>query len=191
MTHLSVDERLALIEGAGEPRHPHLAACERCACEVADGRAALLDARTADVPDPSPLFWEHFSVRLSRRLDEEPRQTAERNGASWRILVPFAAAVALLVMAVAVQRWPAAVPIRATPDVAAAVPATDQSEADDEGWAVLGSMAGDYDVDTLDDSLGRSLSPGAESVVWHLNEGERAELTRLLQAEMQSVRSGS
>jgi hypothetical protein len=191
MTHLSVDDRLALIEGAGEPRHPHLAACERCASEVAVGRAALGAARAADVPDPSPIFWQHFSARLSRKLDDEPREPTERNTAPWRVVVPCAAAVALLVMAVAVQRWPVGAPDRATAEVGAAVSGIGQTEADDEGWAVLGSMAGDYDVDTLGDSLGRSLSSGAESVVWQLDEGERAELARLLQAEMQSVRSGS
>jgi hypothetical protein len=194
MTHLSTDERLALIEAPGEPRHPHLAACERCRQEVTAGRAALEDARATDVPEPSPLFWNHFSARLSALIDEEPSRVRGRVRAPWRILVPFAAAVALLVMAVAVGRGPSgSQPTR--PSTAAAIAdaptAVEDPTANDEGWDMLGRLAGDFDVETLGDSLGRSPLAGAESAVWQLNEGERAELTRLLQAEMRSARSGS
>jgi hypothetical protein len=71
MTHLSPDERLALIESAGAPEHPHLSACARCRAEVEEGRAALGDARLSEVPEPSPLFWEHLSARVSERMAAE------------------------------------------------------------------------------------------------------------------------
>jgi hypothetical protein len=188
MKHLSVDDRLALIEALGEPRHPHLAGCEQCRSEVASARAVLSGARETDVPEPSPLFWDHFSARVSARIDAEPGATAVRRRMPWRVLVPLAAAVAVMVMTVAVERGRPVAPT--LPPVAAVV--EDGAPAPEEGgWVVLGDLAGDFDVETLGDSLGHSLSGGAESAVWRLNESERAELTRLLQAEMPGGRSGS
>jgi hypothetical protein len=190
MNHLTVDQRLALIESPGAPRHPHLETCERCRAEVASAREALSGVREAGVPEPSPLFWEHFSARVSARLDAEPAAAPDRWRLPWRALVPLAATVAALVLTVAVERGRPVAPSTA-PAAAVEVPVDQEPVVDDEGWAVLGELAGDFDVDTLGDSLGHSLSEGAESVVWQLNEDERAELTRLLQAEMPGGRSGS
>jgi hypothetical protein len=193
MKHLSTDERLALIEGPGHPRHPHLAACRRCRSEIADARALLGEARAADVPEPSPLFWDHFSARVAARLDEAPRVDAAPHRAPWRILLPLAAGVMALVMMVAVGRdrvdvssvRPSGGDVASKADAPRVEPLTE-----DGGWDVLGRFAADFDVDTLRESLGPSSST-MEAGVWQLNENERAELTRLLRAEMQAGRSGS
>jgi hypothetical protein len=189
MKHLSADERLALVEGPGEPRHPHLAGCEQCRSEVASARAILSGAREADVPEPSPLFWDHFSARVSARIDAEPAAAADRWRMPWRVLVPLAAAVTVLVATVAVERRRPVAPAR--PPVAAVVGEDAAPPPEEGGWVVLGDLAGDFDVETLGDSLGYSLSRGADSAVWRLNESERAELMRLLRAEIPGGRSGS
>jgi hypothetical protein len=194
MTHLSVDERLAAIEDDGPNRHPHLAVCERCRRAVAEDRALLDIAGAADVPEPSPLFWDHFSRRVAAGVQERSGPGCERRRMSWRVLAPLAAAVTLLVLTVAIGSRPASPP-RVPPAIAGALAiegaVADQAADDDGGWTLLGEIAGDFDVETLGDSLGHSLPGGADSAVWQLNEDERAELARLLQAEMPSVRSGS
>jgi hypothetical protein len=190
MSHLSRDEWLALVESDEDPRSPHLAACERCREDVATGRALLAGLGRVDVPEPSPLFWDHFSARVAASLDAQPAPLVRR-GTRWRILVPLAVGVAALVMAVALDRGrpaPSGAPIQ---PAAVASDASPEQLGDDEHWQVLSSMAGDFDVETLSDSLGRSGETGSESAVWQLNEQERAELTRLLRAELQPGDSGS
>ncbi len=191
MKHLSAEERLALIEALDEPRHPHLAACDRCRAAVAAARAVLLETRALDVPEPSPLFWDRFSARVSARLDEAPAGAEAAARIPWRILVPLAVGVMGLVMAVAVERERPAPATALAPAAAWDAALADAGPAaDDDAWSVLGHLAGDFDVETLNDSLGGPMS-GAESALWDLSENERAELTRLLRAEMQPGRSGS
>jgi hypothetical protein len=184
MTHLSPDERLALIESAGAPDHPHLAACARCRAEVEEARAALGEARLSEVPEPSPLFWEHLSARVSERIAAEPA-TPRRFGAAWRVLVPTAVGVIAVIFAVWIDRGahraptpPAPVPGAVSAETAV-VPA-----GDDESWSMLGLLAAEIDVDTLSDTLGTSEAAGAANAVYQLNALERARLAGLLRAEM-------
>ncbi len=72
----------------------------------------------------------------------------------WRVLVPLAAAVTVLVMAVAVERGRPVAPT--LPPVAAVVDEDEAPAPEEGGWAVLGDLAGDFDVETLGDSLGHS-----------------------------------
>jgi hypothetical protein len=192
MTHLSRDEWLALVEAdaGGDEHHPHVAACRQCRDEVRAGRALVSGIRSADVPEPSPLFWEHFSARVSARLDAAPG--ARRGWVRWRIVAPLAVGVAAMVLMLALDlRRPTGVPAIHRPaetaaDVVQGLPAV----GDDEQWDLLAHMAGDLDVDTLSDSLGRSRAVGSEAAVWQLNDQERAELARLLRAELPAGRSG-
>lgn len=189
MTHLSLDERLALIEANAQPDHPHLRACSRCRIEIEEGRAALGEARASEVPEPSPLFWAHLSARVAERtaIEEAVRPRPTR----WvlRVLVPSAVGIAVLALAVWVERGgprhPAATaraPATVSMASAAAV-ATTEGAGDDESWAMLGDMAGEFDVDTLSDSLGTS-GAGVDNGVYDLSPDERASLADLLRAEM-------
>ena len=185
MTHLSPDERLALIEAAGAPDHPHLAACARCRAEVEEARAALGEVRLAEVPEPSPLFWEHLSARVSERMAAEAE-------APRRVGAPLAGAGAgdgrrhrrgprrLRSIEGRFERRPR--PRRSPAAVSAEAAAV--AAGDDESWSMLGDMAGEFDVDTLSDSLGTSEAAGAENAVYQLNAQERANLAELLRAEM-------
>ncbi len=55
----------------------------------------------------------------------------------------------------------------------------------DGEWAVLVHLAGEFDLDTLADSLGRPGESAAESAIWELNVQERVELAALLRLEVQ------
>jgi hypothetical protein len=186
MKHLDLDERLALVEGGGAPAHPHLAACARCRAEVDAGRAALAEAVAVTVPEPSPLYWDGLSRRVSDRLAAETPQRAAVGWPFWRVLVPLSMVVGALLIAVEVDHGGRQ---RALAPTAAVVPIGDGSEAVpasvDGEWALLGHLAGEFDLDTLADGLGRPGESAAESAIWELSEQERVELAALLRLEVQ------
>jgi hypothetical protein len=80
MKHLSESEIVDLIDGTLAPgRLAHLDACDACRA-AADGFRDVL-ARAADVtiPEPSPLFWEHFSARVQ----QDVRNTEAVESSGW------------------------------------------------------------------------------------------------------------
>jgi hypothetical protein len=96
--HVS-DEALAeLLEEAGSAAdREHAASCPACGTRLSEARAELELARSADVPEPSPLYWEAFRRNVGRRIAEEP-------GPRWRwgLWVPLATVAAAAAFAVAV-----------------------------------------------------------------------------------------
>src|SRR5262249_18925978 len=63
--HLTPDELVDLAEGERpESSAPHLARCAACRAQLAEMRGTWAAAADADVPEPSPLFWDHFSQRV-------------------------------------------------------------------------------------------------------------------------------
>jgi hypothetical protein len=192
MKHLSLDERLALAEAEGEPDHPHLAVCPRCRADIAATRAVLADAGRVVAPEPSPLFWDHFSTRLSERIAAGP-EPIRSPWTGWRVVIPLAIGVSALILTLVIDRRPLAPRASAPRTYPVAQPRDEPAgvTADDGQWTVLSHLAGDFDLETLSDSLGKSGVSGAESAVWQLNEQERAELAVLLRAELQQRPSGS
>jgi len=72
MRHLTEGELLDLAEGARpESSAGHLASCEACRRQLMDLRSAMTAAAAVDVPEPSPLFWEHLSVRVREAVEAE------------------------------------------------------------------------------------------------------------------------
>src|SRR6266851_8000309 len=70
--HLNADELVDLAEGARpESSAPHLAACPQCRAQLDDLRAMMSAAAGVDVPEPSPLFWDHFSQRVHDAIAAE------------------------------------------------------------------------------------------------------------------------
>lgn len=94
--HLTDIETLSAADGSLEAaRLAHTAGCASCQARVADAKTFI--ARVADtaVPEPSPLFWDHFSQRVRQAtLAEAP--AARR---SWRGWIPLAATAATVVFA--------------------------------------------------------------------------------------------
>ena len=131
--HLSDDAvvDLALGEGADSGR-AHAGACEDCALRVAEARSAVELAQGADVPEPSPLYWQALRSGVSRRIAEDAGRT--RRLAIW---LPLAAAAALTT--VLVTRPAQVEQGRVAPSLAAwsALPVEDE----DDGLRVLEGVA--------------------------------------------------
>jgi hypothetical protein len=65
MTHLTEVEFVDLLDGAlAASRERHLDECDSCRATATGMREAFARATDSGMPEPSPLFWEHFSARV-------------------------------------------------------------------------------------------------------------------------------
>ena len=87
-THVSDESLMDVLEGAGGSEATgHLGSCAECRERLQEARAGMALAREADVPEPSPLYWETFHREVGRRLAGSP-------GPWRRVLWPAVAALA-------------------------------------------------------------------------------------------------
>src|SRR5512142_275611 len=98
-THLADVLLVELAEGGGS--HPHLAECARCRAQVAELRGVIDTTSRVDVPEPSPLFWDHFAARVVAKIETEAAPAAHRfpvwhRLAAWRRVALVAASVLAL-----------------------------------------------------------------------------------------------
>ncbi len=182
MTHLTLDELIDAVEGLLAPdRQAHLAACEVCQRQLTELSEVLGEARRVAVPEPSPLFWQHFSARVRGAIDLEPggRWPAWLR---WQVLAPLGA-LALIVVALATNIRPRS----EAPDHLADDSTLDAPFGGDS-WAPLTVLVGDLDLETA--SAAGVIEPGAaEQAVLELTAEEQQELTRLLKAELMRAKS--
>jgi hypothetical protein len=191
MTHLTPDELIDAVEGLlDDLRRAHLASCPDCQRAVADLSSSLGDARLSPVPEPSPLFWSHFSARVRQALDDDA--TTGPNGGwpallGWRVLAPLAG-LALIVLALIVALPPAAPPVL---HVATLDPPIDAGTLTGgaDGWQLVAELVSTVDWETAT-AAGLSVGPGAaELAVFDLSADEQLELRRLLDAELKRPKS--
>jgi hypothetical protein len=140
-SHIPEQKLLDVLEGTGAADRAHVDGCAQCRTRVAEAQAGLALAVGAEVPEPSPLYWESLRRQVSRRVDEE----SERRPAFWRRVWPgpaLAAAAAAAVVAGVVSFLPVAgphlapLPEKPLPAWSALPPAEE-----DEGLDVLRAVA--------------------------------------------------
>src|SRR5580765_631780 len=65
MRHLTPEQVVDVADGVGTASSTrHLRACTACQRQLTELRLATSMAAEVDVPEPSPLFWDHFSARV-------------------------------------------------------------------------------------------------------------------------------
>src|SRR5262249_28727617 len=103
--HLSPDELVDLAEGTRSASSaPHLAKCDECRRQLNELRDVMATLQV-DVPEPSPLFWDHFSARVGEAIASDAKSARSWFGLgrwSWG----FAAAVSTALLVIAVSRMP-------------------------------------------------------------------------------------
>jgi hypothetical protein len=133
--HVSEEELVDLaLEAGAEDARRHAEGCSTCSSRLSELREGLALARQAEIPEPSPLYWEALRRNVGRKIAEEPRRFA-----AWGRLVPLAAAAGLIALVLAGGRAlhsPAAGAGPVLPSWSA-LPA----EGDDSGLAVLEGVA--------------------------------------------------
>jgi hypothetical protein len=79
-SHLTPEELIDSRERQLPPaRQAHADTCAVCRAELAHLDEVLLDVAAVDVPEPSPLFWDHLSTRIRDRVAHEPPPSAGRD----------------------------------------------------------------------------------------------------------------
>lgn len=193
--HLS-DELLADIAESGH-EHDHLRTCARCREQVEQARALLGTLHGTAAPEPSPLFWEHFSARVRRAIRDEG--AVHGDAGAWRprigaLSLKGVVACAAIVLVVAVAAWQGASVLREersgrrhagisdnerTPTIAPVEEMAGPSA--DASWGLVTEVAANLDLDEAAQA-GFSLEPGsAEKAASQLDPDEQRELIRLLQ----------
>ena len=182
--HLRDAELADATQGHVAPeRRQHLTSCGACAAAVAEARATLAIVRDDDVPEPSPLFWSAFAARVSSAIDEAPARVP-RARSNLRLAL---AAAALVLVSVTLVLWQAGNPqgpVMAPHRPPAIAGTAEEALEDDAAWESVGALAADLDYDDAREA-GVAPAPGAvDGVAAALSERERAELVRLLEAEL-------
>ena len=186
--HLSPDQLLDVAEGTRVDREfPHLASCAVCARRLADLRSAIGAAVEVQVPEPSPLFWDHLSARIRTAVAEDDR-SAKPSAWAGRAWWQWAAAAAL-VGVVMVILWPGSPRVSdpggaSAPAVASVAPAAlEDARAfdDDPALALLADLSSGLDWDAASEAGLVPADGTVDSVVFAMSAEERVELHRLLQ----------
>lgn len=199
--HLSETEFVDLLDGALDAgRAKHLEHCTACRDTVSSLRATIAAVDDQAPPEPSPLFWDHFSARVRTAIEADggPQRRWERllPAARWAALAT--AATVMLLLPLWRGRTPApgtATPSRGVPAVQTAAPpdtARDDVFGDletDDGWALVRTIADELDEDEIRDA-GIAARPGSiDRAAGTLSDLERAELARLIEHEVKRAAS--
>ena len=177
-SHLSPAEAIdALDDVLSSDRLAHLDQCPQCRGDVAALAETARDLRSSDVPEPSPLFWDHQAARIAEAVAAEPPRPA-----SWLPRLAWGGAVATAVVAGLIvfvpHRVPSGVP------APGAMPAVAPSEASadvesDHAWTLLTTVGGDLDEESAVDAL-HPAPDTVDEAVGALDPDERAVLAALL-----------
>jgi hypothetical protein len=197
MRHLAPNELIDLAEGTrAESSAPHVTQCATCRDQLAELRATLRLAVGADVPEPSPLFWDHLSARVRTAIVEEaPRPRVLPFGLerlSWRFVAAagaVAAAIVVTALSIVMRSSPARTETASIAPAASGVVSTPLAQApalrqDDPSLELLGDLAGQLDWDAAADAGMMVASGAADGAVLELTDAERVELRRLLREAM-------
>jgi len=192
MNHLSPETLLDLADGTrADGTEPHLAACERCRLELADLRVVLSAAAHADVPEPSPLFWDHLSARIAAAVEAESHRAPARWTwliSPWRIAALACAGVVLIAVTLTFRTAPG------RPDHANEV--ADQmllaepplALGDDPSLSLIADLAGGLEWDDAADAGLVVRGDDVAQAVRDLSTEERVELQRVLREAIHDAR---
>jgi hypothetical protein len=201
--HLTPEQFVDVAEGTrAEVSLPHLATCERCRQTLAEFRAIMSSvADVPPVPEPSPLFWNHFQRRVSDAIAAD--RTPETGVLAWLRaiarpgLAPLSAAGAIALVLVALTlrtrigsslnfalhsgrsdsiRSEAAAPASFHPDLLS------ESLDDDPSLQLVAALT--TGVDLSDDEAGLTSRVSAEHAIIHMSAEDLRELKRLLNLEL-------
>ncbi|HEY6357058.1 MAG TPA: hypothetical protein VIX35_02375 [Vicinamibacterales bacterium] len=185
MTHLTSEQFIDAIEAkVALPRaaSAHLAGCDACRTEQSSVADALAEARALAMPEPSPLFWDHFSQRVRAATNEEqlPVATPASWAAGWRAVLAGALVVGVLTVAFVLR--PAPVKQAAPINQLTVAQSGDAMTGDDHGLTGMAILASDLKTDELQ-QIARPSEDATAAAIEDLTPAQRAELLRLIKQQ--------
>ena len=189
MSHLSPEILIDVAEGTRqETAVPHLAGCASCREQLADLRQ-MMATIDVEVPEPSPLFWDHLSAHVREAVAVEAAQSTSRwsfRRVSWTIAGAMSAAAVVIAVSLTMRTTPDLNDLPSGTPTPAAAGLNDVTMADDPSLSLLGDLAGGLDWDAAAEA-GMTMEVGeADSRLTELTDAERVELQRLLHEAMAS-----
>jgi hypothetical protein len=200
MSCLSRDRLLEAVEAPFSPDTArHLASCPRCRDEVEALRRTYEAVRAVEVPEPSPLFWDHLTARVREAIAAEPLPGDARRASMWSLGArrwwrPACAATLILIVGFAIDRGmrraPGPVRVESDSTPAKYEASTEFDLAGGADWQFIVDVAAGAADDvggapTADAAL--DAGPGAaELAVSELSPDERRELVKLLNEALES-----
>jgi hypothetical protein len=183
MTHLTSDELVDAVDTRLAPDQAlHVEQCPVCRDHLSQLIATLRGVKEVPVPEPSPLFWTHFSRRVREAVATEatPATSWIERWVIWPVLAP-AAALAIVLFALVTTISDESV--RPAPDARISNSVDDLADFGEQEWTLLSDMVGPVDLEIVQDA--GLVRPGdAERAALELSAAEQRELLRLLQEEM-------
>jgi hypothetical protein len=192
--HLSAQEFVDAVDRVLPPdRLAHLTECESCHTEADAVRAVITEVGVdAEVPEPSPLFWDHFQARVHAAVQAEAETTVVSPG--WALLGSVrnawaaAAAVALTVAGLAVfmntPAWLEAPPVSVDAELLDTAGLTEgATEIGRVEWEFVTSVMGDLGQDDAREVLAPSRH-AVDTAFGTLTTAEQEAFMKLLKAEM-------
>jgi hypothetical protein len=177
--HLSPNERVDALDGVlAASRHAHLEGCASCQQElraVREVHEALMVSAEGDVPEPSPLFWNHFEARVGAAVNEATVPWWHGSMRAWVTL----AAAAVILLAV----WLS--PLRTPPvdDVVVDAELEVSTIGESVQWQFMSGVLESLEQD--DARVVLAPTAGAVDTAFEsLSAAERETFARLLQAEL-------
>ena len=187
--HLSPGEFVDAADGTlAAARLQHVDGCDACRDQLVVLRQLAGDVDlAAEVPEPSPLFWEHFSQRVRLATAALP-PSAPAWWQGWRTL-PLGAllSAAVMLIAVAVRHAPVPDPGSGGRAVAvasgAALSAGEVVPDDGAMWDLMVTMASDLSADDLH-HVAAPMTGVADTMATDLTAAQQQEFVRLIRREM-------
>jgi hypothetical protein len=181
--HLGSDELIDIAERTRpESDAPHLRTCERCRAQVEELRRAMTMA-DVDVPEPSPLFWQHLSARVHDAVAAEgtPNETGRSWQIGWRMWTAgIGALVACIAAFVLTSRVPIPAPAPAASRAAESIVQPDALPDDDPALTLVADLASTLTYEEASELETGTHAGSVEEAVSGLSPAERQELHRLL-----------
>ena len=181
--HLTPVELVSVADGQGSDElRRHVETCADCRAKLEVIRAVETDLRTGrDVPEPSPLFWDHFSERVRQATADEPVPASAWWSGRWVALLAAGAAVAIMAVMLS-TRMPDGRTVPSMTDGATAASGSPLPVAgtDESRWDDVVQLAAQL---STDDVTGLASVTDSTSLIDDLTSDERRTLLRLLAAE--------
>jgi len=190
-THLSSQEFVdALDLNLAPGRHTHLAECPSCQTQLAELRVLMEAAADGGaVPEPSPLFWEHFQARVRTAVEAEAASAAPvswwRALAGSRTFLTVSGSIATVALAVAVYLGR---PVAPTEGPAMTVDLVEEADTplslDGDEWEFMANMMGSLEQSDIHEVLTPSRD-AVDAAIEALSSDERDTFMRLLAEGME------